>query len=100
MPLFAVLFEDEARVAEEVRRRHMSAHLAFLERNAGLVRAAGPLQGGEGPAGGLWLVEADDSRQVDELVRDDPFWSAGLRRSVRVLTWTRVFVEGIRCAKG
>ena len=58
--LYAVLFEDDAKLAAELRRQHMPSHLSFLERNAARIRAAGPLRAPAGdPAGGLWLVEAD-----------------------------------------
>ena len=97
MPLFAVLFEDDPRLAAEARRRHMAAHLDFLERNAAAIRAAGPLAEADGsPGGGLWLVEAADRAAVDVLVRGDPFCPTGLRRSIRVLEWTQVFAEGGR----
>jgi uncharacterized protein YciI len=92
---FVVLFEDNAANAAEIRGKHMPAHLAFLQRNAKEIRAAGPLMesGGQG-AGGLWLVEANDASEVDALVKEDPFWPTGLRRSVRILTWKQVFAEG------
>jgi uncharacterized protein YciI len=54
--LFAVLFTDNS-VHAEARQRLMPDHLAFLEKNADRIRAAGPLQDPDGaPAGGLWLV--------------------------------------------
>jgi uncharacterized protein len=98
MPLFAVLFEDDPKLAGEVRKRNMAHHLEFLERNAVMVRAAGPLiDTSDGrPAGGLWLVDAERRDQVDALVREDPFWPTGLRRSVRVFAWTQVFSDGLR----
>lgn len=97
MPLFAVLFEDDPTRAERVRQRHMAEHLAFLERNSAAIRAAGPLREPAGaPAGGLWLVEAEEASAVEALVREDPFWPTGLRRSVRVLDWRQVFADGTR----
>jgi hypothetical protein len=33
---------------------------------------------------------------VDALVKEDPFWPTGLRRSVRVLEWSQVFRDGKR----
>lgn len=98
MPLFAVLFEDDPALADKARRRHMADHLAFLERNAAAVRAAGPLRDATdgAPAGGLWLVEAENRARVEILVREDPFWPTGLRRSVRVLSWSQVFADGAR----
>ena len=95
--LYAVLFEDNDEKAE-MRAKHMAEHLAFLERNSGQIRAAGPLTDtlDTAPAGGLWLVEAPDVKDVRNLIEADPFWPTGLRKSVRVLAWTQVFAEGQR----
>ena len=66
--LYAVLFEDNENLGPDVRRQHMPSHLAFLERNASRIKAAGPLRAPAGdPAGGLWLVEADSPGVVDAL---------------------------------
>ncbi len=95
--LYAVLFEDNDEKAE-MRSKHMAAHLAFLERNSGQIQAAGPLTDTQDsvPAGGLWLVDASDAKDVRSLIEADPFWPTGLRKSVRVLAWTQVFAEGQR----
>jgi uncharacterized protein YciI len=95
--LYIVLLEDDP-ARTEMRQRHMPDHLAFLERNAACIRAAGPLRdaGTGAAAGGLWLVEADSAAAVTALYRDDPFWPTGLRRSVRVLEWSQVFADGRR----
>ena len=42
MPLLAVLFEDDPARAEEIRRKHMADHLAFLEKHAAMVRWPAP----------------------------------------------------------
>lgn len=95
--LYAVLFEDNPNLGSDIRRRQMPAHLAFLEKNAASIKAAGPLQvPSGGPVGGLWLVEADGVELVDALVKEDPFWPTGLRHSVRILRWTQVFADGKR----
>ena len=94
---FAILFEDDPAKSDQ-RQRHMEAHLGFLEANAERIHAAGPLSetvSGEA-AGGLWLVDAEDADSVRALVEADPFWPTGLRKSVRILAWTRVFHEGVR----
>jgi len=98
MPIFAVLLEDQPAPAAAIRQRYMEEHLAFLERHQAAIRAAGPLQdaaSGEA-AGGLWLVQADGAETVAALIRADPFWPAGLRRSVRILEWRQVFADGVR----
>jgi uncharacterized protein YciI len=98
MPVFAVLLEDDAQRAAEVRQQVMPDHLDFLDRVAAQIRSAGPLQDSAAgtPAGGLWIVAAADPAQVMKLVHEDPFWAAGLRRSVRILEWRQVFADGRR----
>lgn len=95
--IFAVLFEDDDRHADK-RARHMAEHLAFLEAHAAAISAAGPLRdtADGGPAGGLWLVTAEDAGAVRVLVEQDPFWPTGLRKAVRILEWTQVFADGRR----
>jgi uncharacterized protein YciI len=91
---FVVLFEDEPAKAD-VRSRLMPEHLAFLKRNGASILEAGPLiEVDGGPAGGLWIVEHDSAEAVMALVREDPFWPTGLRRTVRILAWRRVFAAG------
>lgn len=95
--LYVVLFEDNPNLGADVRKQHMPAHLAFLERNAAKITAAGPLLSSTGQTeGGLWLVEANGHDDVDALVKEDPLWPTGLRRSSRILTWKQVFAEGKR----
>jgi hypothetical protein len=95
--LYVVLFEDNATLGADVRRRHMAAHLSFLEHNATRIKAAGPLRALWGdPAGGLWIVAADSPDVIDALVKADPFWPTGLRHSVRILCWSQVFSDGRR----
>ncbi|MEQ9489988.1 MAG: YciI family protein [Alphaproteobacteria bacterium] len=93
---YVVLFEDNPDADPEIRNAHMQDHLGFLEA-AGNVGAAGPLTTRDGAAaGGIWLVEAEDAAAVDALVKRDPFWPTGLRKSVQVLAWTQVFADGQR----
>ena len=93
--LYAILFEDNPDAPADLRRRHMAAHLAFLQANAGEIKAAGPLRAAAGGvAGGLWLVEAASAERVEMLVREDPFWPTGLRGGVRILEWSHVFADG------
>ncbi len=95
--IYIVLFEDDDSRAD-MRPKHMPEHLAFLTKNATNIRAAGPLKhaDSDAAAGGLWLVDADSPDTVQSLIEADPFWSTGLRKSVRVLEWTQVFADGKR----
>lgn len=93
--IFAVLFEDDETHADK-RPLHMRDHLAFLADHASEISAAGPLQHAQTgcPAGGLWLVEADSAERVRSLIHEDPFWPTGLRKSIDILQWNRVFAHG------
>ena len=95
--MYAVLLKDDASRAD-ARAKYMPDHLSFLERNASSIRAAGPLKdtANDAPAEGLWIVQADSTQAVQSLIESDPFWPTGLRKSVRILEWTRVFSDGKR----
>ena len=92
---YAVLFEDNEEYAH-MRPRFMADHLQFLSDNSDKINAAGPLKDAatQDPAGGLWIVEADNAGQVQALVETDPFWPTGLRKSIQILEWTQVYVDG------
>ena len=94
---YIILFEDNSSVSPDIRKKHMPEHLAFLEENANIIDAAGPLHDltGKG-AGGIWIVDTDSEEKVEQLIHDDPFWPTGLRKSYRILKWTRVFENGLR----
>lgn len=92
---YIVLFEDQPG-KEDLRTAHMAAHLDFLDAHADAFGAAGPLFGSEGPTGGLWLVEAETRADVEALVKADPFWPTGLRKSVEIREWRQVWRDGAR----
>jgi len=85
------MFEDNEEKAGK-RGEFMKEHLAFLKSNAKQIAAAGPMKDSETglPAGGMWLVSAQSREEVIELVMTDPFWPTGLRKSFKILEWTRV----------
>ena len=94
--LFVVQFEDvyadhPERLPE--RGQHMPAHLAFLARHEDRLIAAGALRPAEdaAPTGGIWIVNAPGKADAEALLHQDPFWIAGLRKSVRVSHWARAF---------
>lgn len=94
--LFIVQFEDVyAEQPERLpeRAQHMPAHLAYLAAHGEQIIAAGALrpQLDGVPSGGIWIVNADNLATVDSLCRDDPFWQAGLRKSVRISHWAKAF---------
>ena len=94
---YVVLFEDDDEFAHK-RQQHMAEHLQFLADNSGRIDAAGPLKDTvtAESAGGIWIVDASDAARARELVEADPFYPTGLRKSIRILEWTRVFADGRR----
>lgn len=90
---FLTLFED-APGHDATRAAHMQAHLAFLAAQGDTVRAAGPLFDQGVAAGGAWVVSVATREVAQALVEADPFWSTGLRKSVRILEWRHVFADG------
>ena len=94
---FIALFEDDPTAPADLRQKHMPAHLAFLEKHAAEVQAAGPLVAEDGrPGGGIWVLDVAGFEAVDQLVTEDPFWPTGLRKTVTVLRWNQVFAQGKR----
>ncbi|MCG7522470.1 YciI family protein [Ruegeria sp. Ofav3-42] len=92
---FIVLFEDAADADPGIRAAYMKDHIAFLESNAAVVEAAGPLtDGGKRGRDGLWIVEAEDQSAVVQLIHSDPFWPTGLRASYSILPWKQVYRDG------
>ncbi|WP_317055118.1 YciI family protein [Roseovarius rhodophyticola] len=97
--IFIVLFED-ADGKEHLRQAHMADHLTFLAANADKITAAGPLFTSNGDGrGGMWSVKAEDAEAVEELVRADPFYPTGLRKTCTVLEWRQVFRDGARVTR-
>lgn len=92
---FIVLFEDNPSTGVDIRKLKMPDHLQFLSDHSEHINAAGPLSNTDGSgAGGIWIVEAASESVVTDLVERDPFWPTGLRKSVRILSWTQVFANG------
>jgi hypothetical protein len=94
--LFVVQFDDVyAEQPERLpeRTQHMREHLAFLARHSDLVVAAGALRPSEEgtPSGGIWILNAESKDAVEVFYKEDPFWKAGLRKSVRVSHWAKAF---------
>ncbi len=94
--LFVVQFEDV--YADQLHRlperaQHMAAHLAYLAEHGDQVVAAGALRPSAGgvPAGGIWIINAENEAAVEALYKDDPFWKAGLRKLVRVSHWAKAY---------
>lgn len=73
----------------------MSAHLAFLEKHSATIRVAGSLRDevGDTPVGGIWIVDAANYDEARQLFSDDPFWTEGLRESVKIFRLAKAFPE-------
>ena len=92
--LFAVLFADKPGLGE-LRARHLQAHIEWLELNKDVIPVGGSLRQelGQVPRGGLWIAEANSKNQLEDLLKTDPFYIAGLRQSYEILHWSKANEE-------
>jgi uncharacterized protein YciI len=93
--LFMIRFTDDpARLG--LRHLHHRAHQEFVERHKDRILCAGSLHSDtETSAGGaLWIVDVPSRAAAERLYEDDPYWIAGLRRSVDVMLWRRCWTTG------
>jgi uncharacterized protein YciI len=88
--LFAIIFTDIADHAQ-VRTAELQAHIEWLEQNKEVIPVAGSLRHeiAGTPKGGLWIAEAESKLQLEELLKTDPFFIAGLRESYEILYWVK-----------
>ncbi len=92
--LFAVIFKDKPN-SGELRKLHLTAHIAWLDLHQSVVRVGGSLRSelDQTPVGGLWIVEAKTKNAIHDLLETDPFWTVGLRQSVEVFHWSKAFED-------
>ena len=92
--LFIVRFTDKPE-SLALRNELLGAHLEWLEAHRASVLVAGSLRHapGDAPVGGCWVVDAVSKEEVEALLRDDPFWTAGLREAWEVLHWSKAFPD-------
>jgi uncharacterized protein len=92
--LFAVIFTDKV-AHGGIRAANLQAHIDWLERNRAVIPIGGSLrhEPGETPKGALWIAEAESKLQLEELLKTDPFYTAGLRQSYEILHWSKANAE-------
>lgn len=92
--LYIIQFEDKPGMGE-LREKLLESHFKFLDLMKDRVLVAGSLREvpSDKPLGGLWIVEADNEAEVRELFKDDPFWTNGLRATVRINRWSKAFQD-------
>jgi uncharacterized protein YciI len=92
--LFIIQFEDKPGMGE-LRDKLIESHFEFLDHMKDRVLVAGSLREvpGDKPVGGLWIVEAKDEADVRDIFKDDPFWTNGMRATVRINRWHKAFPD-------
>ena len=89
--MFMIKF-DNLEDSHALRDAHLEAHIGYLDRYRNAIVVAGATRDADDSiTGGMWLIEAADESAVREIFEEDPFWKAGLRRSVEVARWSRLF---------
>jgi ribosomal protein S18 acetylase RimI-like enzyme/uncharacterized protein YciI len=87
--MFAVRFYNRLD-QDDARRVHLQAHLDWLRDHEKVIFIGGSLRNTTDgrTVGGLWLVEAAHSGEVELLIESDPFSIHGVRDHHEVLQWT------------
>lgn len=88
--LFAVIFIDKPDKGE-VRAEHLHRHIEWLEANKDVIPIGGSLRQelGQTPKGGLWIANAQSKSSLENLLKTNPFYIAGLRQSYEIFHWTK-----------
>ena len=74
--------------ALQTRLDHRPAHLAYLEANKSVVKAAGAMFGPDDkPVGSMLILDCADQAAADAFAAADPFAKAGLFASVELRPW-------------
>ncbi|PZP51602.1 MAG: hypothetical protein DI598_02810 [Pseudopedobacter saltans] len=78
-----------------VRQEFTADHKAFLAKYSEQILVPGTLFLEEGGAaqGSIWIVKADSKEEVNQICLQDPFRINGLRKSVEIFIWNRVFPD-------
>lgn len=71
---------------DELKRVHYDAHIDYLKALDESVLLSATVQSTpNAPAHELiWIICADSPQQAQQIVEGDPFWTSGVRRSVRI----------------
>ena len=97
MARWVAIFGDNETKAKDIRGKYTQDHLAYLAANKSTILLAGGLKPEPGGPfeGGLWILEVADRKEAMACVENDPFFKAGLRKSVRIAAWGKAFPEDV-----
>ena len=70
-----------------------AAHLDYLTANQHRLLAAGAQikDDGSDHSGSVYILEADDRKEAEEFIANDPFTKAGLFEDIKVTRWRKAF---------
>lgn len=71
------------------------AHVEWLKERESVILVPGAIRTDPNapPVGGLWIVQAKDKAEVEELFKTDPFWVNGLRQGYEIYYWNKAFPD-------
>ena len=92
--LFIVQFEDKPGMGD-LRDKLLKSHFEFLDWVRDRVLVPGSMREvpSDKPVGGLWIIDAEDEAGVRDVFKDDPFWTNGMRATVRINRWVKAFPD-------
>lgn len=69
---------------QDERMQHLAAHLAWVEEHMTHICVAGPLKDNAKIIGSLYILEANDVKQAESLLRSDPYYLANIWASIDI----------------
>ena len=88
MTHFAFIGFDHPPHSMQLRDRFRAQHRAYIKDNDQNIRFAGAFYDQQGnQSGSLIIFEADETQQVWDWFRDEPFFKNGIYRDTHVIEW-------------
>ena len=71
------------------------AHVEWLKERTDKILVPGAIRidPNAPPVGGLWIVNAENKAEVEDLFKTDPFWVNDLRLGYEIYYWGKAFPE-------
>ncbi|MDR5654812.1 YciI family protein [Ruixingdingia sedimenti] len=90
-----MIFTQDVEQGAEIRKQHLDAHLAYLEGRVEILIASGGLLNEEPRAiGAVILINVDTREEAEDFVHNDPFYKAGLFKTLVIQRWRQFYLHG------
>ncbi|MBE0462871.1 YciI family protein [Halomonas colorata] len=93
MPFMIETFDKPGH--QELRLEIRDEHLAYLDAHSVLLLACGAKLSDDSStaSGGLYLVDVETREEAQALIRQDPFYIAGLFEDIKIVRWRKAYLN-------